>query len=79
MRKDRKEVFLSLKEKGIFGQVHYIPAHLQPYYRESYGFKPGDYPRSEAFYQREISIPMFPKMTDEEVDYVISTIREICL
>ena len=79
MRKDRNEVFLSLKEKGIFGQVHYIPAHLQPYYRESYGFKPGDYPRSEAFYQREISIPMFPKMTDEEVDYVISTIREICL
>ena len=49
------------------------------YKRQSYGFKPGDYPRSEAFYQREISIPMFPKMTDEEVDYVISTILEICL
>lgn len=76
--KDRKEIFLSLKEKGIFGQVHYIPVHLQPYYRERFGFKPGDFPISEAFYQKEISIPMFPKMSDEEVDYVISTIQTIC-
>lgn len=76
--KNRKEVYLALKEKGISGQVHYIPVHLQPYYREHFGYKPGDYPVAEAFYTREISIPMYPKMSDEEVAYVISTIQAIC-
>ncbi len=76
--KNRKEVYLSLKEKGISGQVHYIPVHLQPYYREHFECKSGDYPVAEAFYQREISIPMYPKMSDEEVAYVISSIQAIC-
>jgi UDP-4-amino-4,6-dideoxy-N-acetyl-beta-L-altrosamine transaminase len=75
---DRKAVFLSLKEKGIHGQVHYIPVHLQPFYRDRFGYQPGDFPNAESFYKREISIPMFPKMSDQEVEYVISCIQSIC-
>ena len=74
---DRKEVFMKLREKGIYCQVHYIPVHTQPYYREKFGYKFGDYPVAEEYYRREITIPLYPKMEDEDVDYVIKSIREV--
>lgn len=70
----RKELYDYLREKGIFSQVHYIPCHTHPYYR-SLGHKPGDYPLSEAYYSRCLSLPMFPSMSDEEQEYVIQTVR----
>jgi UDP-4-amino-4,6-dideoxy-N-acetyl-beta-L-altrosamine transaminase len=72
----RRIVFEKLREKGIFAQVHYIPVHLQPYYRKNFGYKIGDYPMAEEFYKREISIPIFPKMTEEEINYVIQSVLE---
>ena len=69
----RKELYDYLKEKGIFSQVHYIPCHTHPYYR-SLGHKPGDYPLSEAYYSRCLSLPMFPSLSDEEQEYVIRMI-----
>ena len=76
-RTDRKEAYIKLREKGIFAQVHYIPVHLQPYYRNNYGFKKGDYPNAEYYYEHELSIPMYPKMSDEEVNYIIQSIKSL--
>jgi UDP-4-amino-4,6-dideoxy-N-acetyl-beta-L-altrosamine transaminase len=72
--KSRTQVMMELKSKGINTQVHYIPVHLQPYYRENYRFRPGDFPRAEAYYDRCLSIPLYPKMTDDDVQRVIEVI-----
>jgi len=72
-----KEVMEELKNKNVGTQVHYIPVHTQPYYLNNYGFKPGDYPIAEDYYRKALSIPLYPKMTDEDVDYVIRCIMEV--
>jgi UDP-4-amino-4,6-dideoxy-N-acetyl-beta-L-altrosamine transaminase len=69
----RKELHKHLREQGIFAQIHYIPAHLMPYYREQ-GWKQGDLPNAEAYYAECISIPMYPTLTEEEQDFVIQVI-----
>lgn len=73
----RKAFFMALRERGILAQVHYIPVHLQPYYRTNYGFKPGDFPVAEAYYRSCLSIPLYPRMTDDDVERVIDAVREI--
>ncbi|MDA0940102.1 MAG: UDP-4-amino-4,6-dideoxy-N-acetyl-beta-L-altrosamine transaminase [Bacteroidetes bacterium] len=70
----RAELYQSLRSKGIYSQIHYVPTHLMPYYR-SQGWKPGDLPAAESYYSRCISLPMFPSMTDADVDRVINEIR----
>ncbi|OGX81301.1 UDP-4-amino-4,6-dideoxy-N-acetyl-beta-L-altrosamine transaminase [Hymenobacter glacialis] len=72
---DRKGLYDFLKTRQIFTQVHYIPVHRMPYY-EGLGWKAGDFPLAEAYYTRCLSIPLFPTLTDEEQDYVVSCIRE---
>jgi UDP-4-amino-4,6-dideoxy-N-acetyl-beta-L-altrosamine transaminase len=76
LRRSRREVFDILRASGIGVQVHYIPVHLQPYYR-NLGFKPGDFPASERYYEGAITIPLFSAMTDEEQATVVERIREI--
>ena len=71
----RKPLFDYLRDKGIGVNVHYIPVHTQPYYQQL-GHKVGDYPASEEYYSRAISIPMYSTLSDEEQDYVIKCIRE---
>ena len=66
-----------LKEKHIGTQVHYIPIHYQPYYQNYYGYKKGDFPNAERYYEQALSIPLYPKMTDTEIDYVIKNIIDI--
>jgi UDP-4-amino-4,6-dideoxy-N-acetyl-beta-L-altrosamine transaminase len=73
----KKEVMLYLKERGVGTQVHYIPIHTQPYYQTYYGYQWGDFPNAEYYYQSALSIPIYPKMTDEEVAHVIHTIQSI--
>lgn len=77
INKTRTEVMNTLKEKGIGTQVHYIPVHLLPYYREHFGFKPGDFPKAERYYGKCMSIPLYPKMTDEDVQRVIGEISAL--
>jgi UDP-4-amino-4,6-dideoxy-N-acetyl-beta-L-altrosamine transaminase len=72
----KKDFFNDFRQKGIFFQVHYIPVHLQPYYRKNYGFKNGDFPVSEQFYSREVSIPIYPLLKIEEAKYVVAEIKE---
>ncbi|MGE5403932.1 MAG: UDP-4-amino-4,6-dideoxy-N-acetyl-beta-L-altrosamine transaminase [Candidatus Saccharibacteria bacterium] len=71
----RARFFSYLRDNGILAQVHYLPIHLQPYYRSKYGYKPGDYPVAESFYAREVSLPMFPGLSDSEVEYVVDAVK----
>lgn len=72
---DRKKLYDHLKEKDIFSQVHYIPVHTLPYYRAS-GFEDDSLPAAEKYYSECLSIPMYPTLTSEEQDYVITTILD---
>lgn len=73
----RKELYNKLKQKGIYTQVHYIPVHTMPYYQDNLGYKWGDYPIAEDHYSRVLSLPLYPSMTDEEVEYVINVVKEV--
>jgi len=73
---ERKQVYDRLREQGIFAQVHYIPVHLLPYYQEM-GYKKGEFPAAEAYYEECLSLPMYPSLTIEEQDFVIDTIRNV--
>jgi hypothetical protein len=72
---DRMGLYEYLREKDIFAQVHYIPVHLMPYYRQ-FGWKDGDMPLAEEYYQHCLSLPIYPALTDEEQAFVIKTIHE---
>lgn len=71
----RLELYNFLKTKNIYTQVHYIPTHLMPYYRNQ-GWKVGDMPIAENYYKGCLSLPMYPTLTDEEQDFVITKINE---
>lgn len=73
---NRLQFYNYLHSRNIGVQVHYVPVHLQPYYRRHFGFKPGDFPVAEDFYARELSLPMYPGLTIEEQNFVIETIKE---
>ncbi|HMP74769.1 MAG TPA: UDP-4-amino-4,6-dideoxy-N-acetyl-beta-L-altrosamine transaminase [Kiritimatiellia bacterium] len=75
--KSRTLVMEELRARGVGAQVHYIPVCLQPYYRERFGFVPGQFPAAESFFARELSIPMFPTLRDDEVERVIRALVEI--
>lgn len=71
----RKELYDFLRKHNIFAQVHYIPVHLQPYYRKM-GWEKGDFPVAESYYEKALSLPMFPALTEKEQDFVIKKILE---
>lgn len=72
---NRKGLYDFLRENGIYAQVHYVPLHLMPYYRQL-GNKEGDLPVVEEYYRHCLSLPMFPTLSNEEQDYVIRKVRE---
>lgn len=74
MERTRRQVFEALRNRGIGVQIHYIPLHLQPYYRSRFGYGRGDFPEAEAFYDSAITLPLFPGMTDAECDRVIEAV-----
>jgi UDP-4-amino-4,6-dideoxy-N-acetyl-beta-L-altrosamine transaminase len=71
--KTRREVFDDLRHANIGANVHYIPIHLQPYYRKL-GFKHGDFPLSERYYSRAVSIPLFPALTERQQNRVVDVL-----
>jgi UDP-4-amino-4,6-dideoxy-N-acetyl-beta-L-altrosamine transaminase len=71
----RKELYNFLRENNIFTQVHYIPVHLQPYY-QGLGFRKGDFPVAEKYYQECLSLPIFPTLKNEDQNFVIDKILE---
>lgn len=77
LRAGRGEIFHALRAENIAVNVHYIPIHLQPYYRQRFGFEVGEYPVAEAAYERLISLPMFHSMTDQDVEDVVHALRKV--
>ena len=75
-KQNRKKVFSNLQEQGIGIQIHYMPLHLHPFYKKRFEYKKGDFPIAEEYYERAITIPLFPKMTNREVDYVIKSVKK---
>jgi UDP-4-amino-4,6-dideoxy-N-acetyl-beta-L-altrosamine transaminase len=75
---DRQHIYQQLHDKGVGVNVHYIPIHLQPYYQQL-GFKQGDFPVSEHFYQNALTLPLFPSLTDIEQAKVIAVLHEVLL
>jgi perosamine synthetase len=73
----KRELFSRLRERRIECQVHYIPVHLQPYYRERHGYRMGDFPIAEKFYEREMSIPLYPGLVSDDLEYISGTIKSI--
>jgi len=77
LKTDRRRIFEDLQKEGLGVQVHYIPLHFQPFYKKKFGYKKGDFPISENYYRRAITIPLFPKMDDNDIDRVIKIIKKI--
>jgi len=75
MSKTRRQVFDELRAANILVNVHYIPVHTQPYYQQL-GFKIGDFPQAEQYYNAAISLPLFPSLTEVEQDYVIHAVQQ---
>jgi UDP-4-amino-4,6-dideoxy-N-acetyl-beta-L-altrosamine transaminase len=72
-----REIFETLRNQGIGVNLHYIPVHTQPYYRDL-GFTCGDFPDAEQYYQRAISLPIFFGISDEDQDLVVGSISDCC-
>jgi len=77
LRIGRDRFIEELDHRGISASVHFIPLHLQPYYQKRFGYKTGDYPRAEREYSRCLSLPIYPGMTDEEINYIIHAVSDI--
>lgn len=73
----RTEFMTELWEKKVGTQVHYIPVHTQPYYQENFQYKDADYPKAVEYYRQCLSIPLYPRMTPENVEYVIDMIKGV--
>ena len=74
---DRAALFSFLRERGVGVHVHYIPVHLQPFYREEFGTGPGCCPHAEAAYESILSLPIYPTLKKEEVDEVVGTVKDL--
>ncbi|MDO6459539.1 UDP-4-amino-4,6-dideoxy-N-acetyl-beta-L-altrosamine transaminase [Granulosicoccaceae sp. 1_MG-2023] len=73
-----RRVFEALRARGIGVNLHYIPVHLQPYFRQM-GFAPGDFPHAERYYRQAISLPLYPGLTEELQDRVIAALAEVLI
>jgi dTDP-4-amino-4,6-dideoxygalactose transaminase len=74
---DRAQFIECLKAEGIGTSVHFIPLHRQPYYRDRFGFVPSDFPVADAAYERLISLPLYTRLTERDVDDVVEAVRRI--
>ncbi len=77
IKKTRRQIFEELRALKIGVHVHYIPLHLQPYYRNRFGYKRGDFSQAEAYYDSALTIPLYPSMTDDDCERVIKRVLEI--
>ncbi len=77
LKVDRREMFEALRAENIGVNVHYIPVHLQPYYQKRFGYRRGDFPKAENYYSRAVTLPVFPKMSDKDIDDVIAAVKKV--
>jgi dTDP-4-amino-4,6-dideoxygalactose transaminase len=73
----RDEFIVKMKERGIGTSVHFIPIHHHPYYRETYGWAPGDFPAADEAFETMVSLPLYTRMDDAAVERVVTTVEDI--
>jgi dTDP-4-amino-4,6-dideoxygalactose transaminase len=76
--KTRTEVMAALRKAGVGSQVLYIPVYLQPWYQRKYDYAPGKCPVAESFYKHALSLPLYPALTDADVQRVIAAMSALC-
>jgi len=74
---NRDEFVAALAARGVSASVHFIPVHLHSFYRETFGYRQGDFPRAERAYATIVSLPLYTRMTEDDVEYVVEQIREV--
>jgi dTDP-4-amino-4,6-dideoxygalactose transaminase len=79
LRIGRNEFIEELKKLGVGASVHFIPLHLHPYYAQTYGYRLGDFPNAEDAFSRCLSLPIYPSLSDDEVERVIRTVEKVAL
>src|SRR4051812_2641355 len=77
LRTDRGRFIQELGERGVSASVHFIPLHLQPFYQKAFDYKAGDFPVAEQEYRRCLSLPLYPTMSEEEIEQVIWAVRDV--
>lgn len=77
LKVNRKKLFSEFRSQGIGVQVHYIPVHLLSFYKKEFDYRVGDYPITENYYERAVTLPLFPKMTNAQVERVIKATKQI--
>ncbi|HQH79223.1 MAG TPA: DegT/DnrJ/EryC1/StrS family aminotransferase, partial [Synergistaceae bacterium] len=75
--RSRDEFIQGLQGRGIGTSVHYIPLHLHPYWRDTYALRSGDFPRAQRAYEGAVSLPIYSRMTDQDVERVGRAVREL--
>jgi dTDP-4-amino-4,6-dideoxygalactose transaminase len=75
---DKKDLFEKLKQAGLYLQVHYIPVHTQPYFQKL-GFKVGDYPNAEKYYEQTLSLPLHPRLNDRDIKNIVEVIKRLVI
>ena len=76
LKTGRGEIFQRLHKEGIGAQVHYMPLNLQPFFQKKLDYKKGDFPVAENYYQRAITLPLFPKMTESQINRTINIVKK---
>jgi perosamine synthetase len=74
---ERAQFIAELQQRGIGASVHWMPLHLHPYYRETYGYAPQDLPRANSLFPEIVSLPLYPDLSEDDVAYVCTSIKEI--
>ena len=77
LKLDRAQFITELQQRGVGTSVHWMPLHMHPYYRETYGYKPEDFPTACALYPELVTLPLFPDMSADDVRYVCDAIKEV--
>ena len=75
----RTEFMQKLFENEIGTQVHYIPVHSQPFYRDNYGYNKSDFPVANEYYSKALSIPLYPDITEQEQGFIIDNIKRLVM
>jgi perosamine synthetase len=77
LRINREQFIAELKARGIGASVHFIPIHHHPFYRETYGWAPGDFPVADEAFETMVSLPLYTRMTDNAIDRVVTAVEDI--
>ena len=74
---DRDKIMVELQAKGIPSRPYFTPIHLQPFYREMFGYKEGDFPITERVAKSTLALPFYGSLEEEKIDYICTILREI--